>query len=166
VVPLAVSFCFFLRADANSVRWCALCPLCPQCTARTSGRQSCHIANSTTQVAILATWHLVSSAQPSIPNSTDCHHGTPWEVAQDRRGPRPGDETRLDALSGRFAGPGPLLVLCCIRLIISNDFSALVGDGDGGKLSFFTIPSAGSAVAGAMALGEEREGGGGGGVEC
>jgi hypothetical protein len=24
VVPLAVSFCFFLRADANSVRWRAL----------------------------------------------------------------------------------------------------------------------------------------------
>jgi hypothetical protein len=47
---------------------------------------------------------------------------TPWEVAQDRRGPRPGDETRLDALLGRFAGPGPLLVLCCIRLVL-NDFS-------------------------------------------
>jgi hypothetical protein len=25
VVPLAVSFCFFLRVDANSVRWRALC---------------------------------------------------------------------------------------------------------------------------------------------
>jgi hypothetical protein len=43
-------------------------------------------------------------------------------VAQDRRGPRPGDETRLDALLGWFASPGPLLVLCCIRLIL-NDFS-------------------------------------------
>jgi hypothetical protein len=63
-------------------------------------------------------------------NSTDCHYDTPWEVAQDRRGPRPGDETRLDALLGRFAGPGPLLVLCCFRLIL-NDFltccSAWVG---------------------------------------
>jgi hypothetical protein len=58
-------------------------------------------------------------------NSTDCHHGTPGEVARDRRGPGLGDETRLDALLGRFAGPGPLLVLCCIRIIrlISNDFS-------------------------------------------
>jgi hypothetical protein len=47
---------------------------------------------------------------------------TPWEVAQDRGGPRPGDGTRLDALLGRFAGPGPLLVLCCIRLVL-NGFS-------------------------------------------
>jgi hypothetical protein len=27
-------------------------------------------------------------------------------------------------LLGRFAGPGPLLVLCCIRLIL-NDFSTM-----------------------------------------
>jgi hypothetical protein len=64
------------------------------------------------------------SSSTNSTNSTDCHHDTPWDVAQDRRGPRPGDETRLDALLGRFAGPGPLLVLCCIRLIL-NDFSTL-----------------------------------------
>jgi hypothetical protein len=62
-------------------------------------------------------------------DSTDCHHGTPWllapwEVAQDRGGPRPGaDETRLDTpMLGRFAGPAPLrLVLCaCIRLVLNE----------------------------------------------
>jgi hypothetical protein len=59
-------------------------------------------------------------------DSTDCHHDTPWEVDQDRGGPRPGNETRLDALLGRFAGPGPLLVLCCIRLVL-NGFSTTEG---------------------------------------
>jgi hypothetical protein len=48
--------------------------------------------------------------------------------------PETGDrETKPDyilyALLGRFAGPGPLLVLCCIRLIL-NDFSTATPQGD------------------------------------
>jgi hypothetical protein len=42
----------------------------------------------------------------------------PWKVAQDRSGSRPGDASQLYAVLGRFAGLGPLLVLCCIRLVL------------------------------------------------
>jgi hypothetical protein len=62
------------------------------------------------------------SSSTNSTDGTDLDHGAPWKVAQDRGGPRLGDEPRLDTLLGRFAGPDPLLVLCCIRLTL-NDFS-------------------------------------------
>jgi hypothetical protein len=31
----------------------------------------------------------------------------------------------LDALLGRFAAPGPLLVLCCIRLVLNDLFQQI-----------------------------------------
>jgi hypothetical protein len=49
--------CFFLLFFACGCKFGTLGrPLCPQGTARTSGRPSCHIAVSTTQVAMLATY--------------------------------------------------------------------------------------------------------------
>ena len=53
VVPLVVSFCFFLRADANSVRWRALCA--PRALPRPPEGQ---VAMSSTQQPKLPYWQL------------------------------------------------------------------------------------------------------------
>jgi hypothetical protein len=46
VVPLAVSFYFFLRVDAKSVRWGALCaPRKAKLPYRQLNNPSCHIGN-------------------------------------------------------------------------------------------------------------------------
>jgi hypothetical protein len=49
-VPLAVSFCFAFFACGCKFG-ALVCLLCPQGTARTSGRPSYHITNSTTQAS-------------------------------------------------------------------------------------------------------------------